>query len=75
MESEAKGSWQPPAKRVVPKGMGIMRSALRQCGDGIDGCASVFQTEEARSMLATRSNLPRSSSGRIPAFQADKAGS
>ena len=30
------------------------------CGSGTDGCASVFQADEARSLLATRSN-PRSS--------------
>src|SRR5258708_7875222 len=28
-------------------------------GSGIDGCASVFQTDQARSLLAARSNSPR----------------
>ena len=33
------------------------------CGSGIDGCASVFQTDQARSLLAARSNSPRWSAG------------
>ena len=30
LESEAEGSRQPPAKRVAPKGVGIVHSALLQ---------------------------------------------
>jgi hypothetical protein len=38
------------------------------CGSGIDGCASVFQTDQARSLLAARSNspAPKTTAGVMP---------
>jgi hypothetical protein len=58
MESQPDRGPASFAKRMVGQPMRIVLSAFRHfflCGSGIDGCASVFQTEEARSMLAARS--------------------
>ena len=45
------------AKRMVPKGMGIVFSALRQCGLGVLGCAPGFQPGGRSSILLARTNF------------------
>jgi hypothetical protein len=48
------------------------------CGSGIDGCASVLQTDQARSLLAARSNSPLrpvSLPARISVLQTEETGS
>lgn len=74
-ESEREGSRAPPAKRLVPKGMGIVRSALRQAGIVVWETASGFQPDDVGSIPTARTKCTVRLLARIALFQSVEAGS